>query len=41
MFIGVKIGVIVIFVAAVIIFFFLVYKFVKLRCEIKDIENSS
>lgn len=37
--IGVKIGVTVISVAAAITFLLLVYKFVKLRCETKDIEN--
>lgn len=39
--IGVKIGVTVISVAAAITLLLLVYKFVKLRCETKDIENPS
>ncbi|XP_061195363.1 uncharacterized protein LOC133203609 isoform X1 [Saccostrea echinata] len=37
--VGVKIGVTVISVAAAITILLLVYKFVKLRCETKDIEN--
>ncbi|XP_022297331.2 uncharacterized protein LOC111106801 isoform X1 [Crassostrea virginica] len=39
--IGVKIGVTVISVAAAITLLLLIYKFIKLRCETKDIENQS
>ncbi|XP_062593716.1 uncharacterized protein LOC134255220 [Saccostrea cucullata] len=39
--VGVKIGVTVIAVAAAITLLLLVYKFVKLRCETKDIENTA